>query len=59
MLRHLMDTRDLEETDLIPILGTREQVAEILTDQRAIQLDEARKLAEVFRVDLDLLLESE
>lgn len=59
MLRHLMDARDLEETDLIPILGTREQVVEILTEQRAIQLDEARKLAEFLRVDLDLLFELE
>ena len=29
MLRHLLDARNLEEIDLIPILGTREQVAEI------------------------------
>ena len=58
MLRHLMDARDLEPSDLIPILGTQEKVAEILTDERAIELDEARKLAKFFRVDLDLLLTS-
>ena len=56
MLRHLMDTRDLKEADLIPVLGTPEKVAEILTDQRVIQLDEANRLAKFFRVDLDLLL---
>lgn len=59
ILKHLMDARDLEEADLIPVLGTLERVAEILTDQRAVKLDEARKLAKFFRVDLDLLLESE
>ena len=56
MLRHLMDDRDLEGSDLIPVLGTQEKIAEILTAQRAIELDEARKLAEFFQVDLDLLL---
>ena len=59
MLRHLMDARDLEETDLIPVLGTPEKVAEILTGQRVIQLDEANRLAKFFHVDLDLLLISE
>lgn len=59
MLRHLMDARDLEEADLIPVLGIQEKVAAILTDERPIQLDEARKLAKFFRVDLNLLLESE
>ena len=59
MLKHLMDARDLEEADLIPVLGTLERVAEILSDQRAVDLDEARKLTKFFRVDLDLLLESD
>jgi HTH-type transcriptional regulator / antitoxin HigA len=59
ILRHLMDARDLDEADLIPVLGTQEEVTNILMDQRAIQLDEARKLARFFRVDLDLLLTSE
>lgn len=59
MLRHLMDARNLEETDLIPVLGTQEKVTEILTDQRVIQPDEANKLAKFFRVDLDLWLASE
>lgn len=59
MLRHLMDARDLEGSDLIPVLGSQEKIAEILTDQRVIELDEARKLAKFFRVDLDLLLTSD
>lgn len=59
MLRHLMDARGLEEADLIPILGTQEKVAEILTDKKSIELDEARKLAQFFHVDLNILLTSE
>jgi HTH-type transcriptional regulator / antitoxin HigA len=59
MLRHLMGARDLEETDLIPILGTQGKVAQILTNQRPVEIDEARKLASFFRIDLDLLLTME
>lgn len=59
ILQHLMDARDLEAADLIPVLGTQEKIADLLTDRRAIELDEARKLAKFFRVDLDLLLMSE
>lgn len=59
MLRHLMDARELDEGDLIPILGTPETVKALLLGQRAIQPDEARKLARFFQVDLDLLLPSD
>jgi HTH-type transcriptional regulator / antitoxin HigA len=59
MVEHLMDARDLEESDLIPILGSATAVSEILMNQRPIKHDEARKLAEFFRVEMDLFLESE
>lgn len=59
MLRHLMDAREFDEGDLIPILGTPETVKALLLGQRAIQPDEARKLARFFQVDLDLLLPSD
>ena len=59
MVRHLMDARDLEESDLIPILGSATAVSEILMNQRPIKYDEARKLADFFRVEMDLFLESE
>jgi len=59
MVRHLMEARDLEESDLIPILGSTTAVSEILMNKRPIKHDEARKLAEFFRVEMDLFLESE
>lgn len=59
MVRHLMDARDLEESDLIAILGSATAVSEILMNKRPIKHDEARKLAEFFRVEMDLFLESE
>lgn len=58
MLQHLMDARNLDKSDLIPILGTETEVEEILANQRAIAIDEARRLADFFRVDISLFLES-
>ncbi|WP_332983886.1 helix-turn-helix domain-containing protein [Microcoleus sp. A003_D6] len=58
MLQHLMDARDLDKSELIPLLGTEKAVEEILLDRRAIEIDEARKLAEFFRVDISLFLEA-
>jgi HTH-type transcriptional regulator/antitoxin HigA len=57
MLRHLMDARDLEKSDLIPILGTETAVEEIIVNRRGIAIDEARKLADFFGVDISLFLE--
>lgn len=58
MVRHLMDARDLEESDLIPILGSVTAVSEILMNERPIKHDEARKLADFFRVEMDLFRDS-
>jgi plasmid maintenance system antidote protein VapI len=51
-----MDAKGLNETDLISVLGTEAAVSEILTHQRPIQLDAAKKLAQFFHVELDLFL---
>lgn len=59
MMHHLMDARDLEESDLVEILGSTEKVSEILTRKRSLTVNEARKLAQFFRVETDLFLESE
>lgn len=56
MVRHLMDARDLEESDLMPILGSTAAVSEILMNKRPIMLNEAKKLADFFRVEMDLFL---
>lgn len=56
MLRHLMDARDLEKSDLIPVLGTETEVEKVFVSGRAIEIDEARKLADFFQVDISLFL---
>ena len=56
MLQHLMDARNLDKFDLIPLLGTETEVEKIIVGERAIEIDEARKLADFFQVDISLFL---
>ena len=56
MLRHLMDARDLDKSDLIPVLGTEIEVEKIIAGERAIEIDEARKLADFFQVDISFFI---
>jgi HTH-type transcriptional regulator/antitoxin HigA len=56
MLRHLMDAKNLDKSDLIPIRGTEAEVEKIIVSQRAIEIDEARKLADFFLVDISFFL---
>ncbi len=58
MVQHLMEARDLDADDLLPVLGTQTAVTEILGNERQIQRDEARKLADFFHVDASLFLET-
>ncbi len=58
ILQHLMDARNLDKSDLIPIIGTETEVEKILAGQRAIAIDEARRLADFFQVDMSLFIES-
>ncbi len=57
MLQHLMDAINLDKSDLIPIIGTETEVEKILSGQRAIAIDQARRLADFFRIDISLFLE--
>lgn len=56
MLRHLMDAINLDKFDLIPVLGTETEIEKILVSGRAIEIDEARKLADFFLVDISCFL---
>jgi HTH-type transcriptional regulator / antitoxin HigA len=56
MLRHLMDARDLDKSDLIPVLGTETEIEKVFVRGRDLEIDEARKLADFFLVDISLFL---
>ncbi|MEG4274891.1 MULTISPECIES: transcriptional regulator [unclassified Microcoleus] len=56
MLQHLMDARNLDKSDLIPVLGTETEVDKVFVSGRDLEIDEARKLGEFFQVDISFFL---
>jgi HTH-type transcriptional regulator/antitoxin HigA len=56
MLAYLMETSGRTAKDLLPILGTRGRVSEILHGKRSISKQQAKKLAAFFRVSADLFI---
>jgi antitoxin component HigA of HigAB toxin-antitoxin module len=43
-VRYLMEQRELRQADLVPVLGTRAQVSDVVTGRRGISKAQARKL---------------
>jgi HTH-type transcriptional regulator/antitoxin HigA len=56
MVKHLMEQRGLKQVDLVPVLGSRAQVSDLLNGKRGISKAQVRKLAEYFRVSAELFL---
>lgn len=56
MLAYLMETSGRTAKDLLPVLGTRGRVSEILSGKRSISKEQAKKLASVFSVAADLFI---
>ena len=56
MLQHLMDAKNWDKSDLISVLGTETEVDKVFVSGRAIEIDEARKLADFLHVDISLFL---
>ena len=51
MLAHLMEAQDLRQSDMVPIIGTRGRVSEILSGKRNISKTQAKALGEFFKID--------
>ena len=56
MLAYLMETSGRTARDLLPVLGTRGRVSEVLSGKRSISKEQAKKLAAVFKVTADLFI---
>jgi HTH-type transcriptional regulator/antitoxin HigA len=56
MLAYLMETSGRTAKDLLPVFGTRGRVSEILSGKRAISKEQAKRLASVFKVTVDLFI---
>jgi HTH-type transcriptional regulator/antitoxin HigA len=56
MLAYLMEASGRTAKDLLPALGTRGRVSEVLSGKRSISKEQAKKLAAVFKVGVDLFI---
>jgi HTH-type transcriptional regulator/antitoxin HigA len=55
-LRALMEDRGLRHKDIWPVLGNKGAATEILSGRRSISKAQAKRLAEFFRVPIDLFI---
>jgi HTH-type transcriptional regulator/antitoxin HigA len=55
-LRALMDDRGLKHKDIWPVLGNKGAATEILNGRRSISKAQAKRLAEFFKVPIDLFV---
>ena len=56
MLAYLMETSGRSTRDLLPVFGTRGRISEVLSRKRSISKQQAKKLASLFRVTVDLFI---
>jgi HTH-type transcriptional regulator/antitoxin HigA len=55
-LKALMEDRGLKHKDIWPVLGNKGAATEILSGRRSISKAQAKRLAEFFRVPIDLFI---
>ena len=56
MVAYLLERAGKKPSDLWPVIGSKGRVSEILSGTRAISKEQARRLAEFFRVRVDLFI---
>ncbi len=56
MLLHLMDVQDLKQADLLDVFGSKGIASEVVNGKRAISKAHAKKLAEKFKVSVELFI---
>lgn len=56
MLAYLMETSGRTAKDLLLVFGTRGRVSEVLGGKRSISKEQAKKLASIFKIAVDLFI---
>ncbi len=56
VVKFFMEQRGLKQADLVPVLGTRTQVSDIVTGRRGISKAQAKKLAAFFNTGVELFI---
>jgi len=57
ILRHLMEARDLEQKDLVPLLGNTSTVPEVLSGKRRLTMAHIKRLSSFFHVPADVFID--
>ena len=55
-MRHLLEENNLQQEDLVEILGSRGVISEIINGERKINKAQAKALAKFFNVDVGLFI---
>lgn len=56
VLKFLMEQRDLKQTDLLQVFGSSGITSEVVNGKRSISKAQAKKLAEFFKVSVELFI---
>jgi len=56
MLQYLMEQRGLKQAHLVPVIGSRAQVSDIVNGKRGISKAQAKKLAAFFHTSVELFI---
>ena len=56
MVNYLMEQRGLKQADLVPVLGSRAQVSDLVNGKRGISKAQVKKLATYFGVSAELFI---
>jgi HTH-type transcriptional regulator / antitoxin HigA len=56
ILKFLMEQKDLKQKDLLPIFGSTGITSEVVNGKRSISKAQAKKLAEFFKVSVELFI---
>ncbi|MFM9903806.1 MAG: type II toxin-antitoxin system HigA family antitoxin [Pyrinomonadaceae bacterium] len=56
MLKYFMEDREIKQSDLLPVFGSSGITSEVVNGKRSISKAHARKLAEFFKVSVELFI---
>lgn len=56
ILQHLMDARDLKQSDLLEVFGSKGIASEVINGKRSISKSQAKALAKFFGVSAELFI---
>ncbi len=56
ILKHLMEAREIKQSDLVGIIGSKGVVSEVVNEKRSISKEQAKALGEFFNVSPALFI---